>query len=130
DRGWGSAPTQVHVLVTKGGIILAIHKHDITVHETRTFPTKNVRLYDDFRATLPRRAVIDAASWAPDDFTAARVLVAGVQQIRVPPMLLREQVQKRTKLPRRRLLLLLCNDLEAGAQALSEIEFLRFCVRH
>ena len=27
-------------------------------------------------------------------------------------------------------LLLLCNDLEGGAQALSEIEFLRFCVRH
>ena len=33
-------------------------------------------------------------------------------------------------MPRRRLLLLLCNDLEGGAQALSEIEFLRFCVRH
>ena len=129
-RVWGFATTQIHVLVTKGGRVLAVPNVDITVHETRTFPTEDVRLFDDFRATLPRRAVIDAASWAPDDFTAARVLVAGVQQIRVPPMLLREQVQKRTKLPRRRLLLLLCNDLEGGAQALSEIEFLRFCVRH
>ena len=119
-RVWGFATTQIHVLVTKGGRVLAVPNVDITIHETRTFPTEDVRLLDDFRATLPRRAVIDAASWAPDDFTAARVLVAGVQQIRVPPMLLREQVQKRTKLPRRRLLLLLCNDLEGGAQALSE----------
>jgi hypothetical protein len=129
-RIWGFATAQIHVVVGKGARLLAVPGVDIVVHETRRFPTGDVRLFDDLRATLPDRAVVDAASWACDDFTAARLLVAGVQQLRVQPSLLTQQVQSRPKLPRRRLLLLLCKDLEGGAQALSEVEFLKFCKRH
>lgn len=93
-------------------------------------PDRDIRLFDDFRTTLPKRAVIDAATWTIDQHEASRLLVAGVQQLNVPPAWLRQEIEVRRTSRHRRLLLLLCNDLEGGAQALSEVEFLAFCRRH
>ena len=44
--------------------------------------------------------------------------------------MLKEELLARKTSRHRRLLLLLCNDLEGGAQALSEVEFLSFSRRH
>lgn len=120
----------VHLLVPKGSCVLDVPGVTVVVHEQRRMPAEVIRLFDDLRVTLPHRAVVDAASWTTDRKTAARLLVAGVQQMRLYPSLLREEVLSRKTLRHRHLLLLLCNDLEGGAEALSEIEFLAFCRRH
>ena len=130
ERIYGFPAKAVHVLVPDGRRVLPVPGVDVVVHPCRQFPDEAIRLFDDLRATPTSRAVVDAAAWAADEKTAARLLVAGVQQLRIYPTLLKDEVLARKTLRRRRLLLLLCNDLEGGAQALSEVEFLAFCRRH
>lgn len=126
----GFKTVAVHVIVRKGGKVLPVPGVDVVVHETRRFPAEDIRLLDGLRTTLPDRAFVEAATHSEDWMTAARVLVAGVQQARVPPVLMRDHLLSAPRARHRRLLLLLCNDLEGGAQALSEVEFLAFCRRH
>jgi hypothetical protein len=128
-RTFGFPTKAVHVLVPDGRRVLPVPGVEIAVHRCRRFPDDDVRLFDELRSTLPHRAIIDAASWTTDGLTASRLLVAGVQQLRIYPTLLRDEVLARKTLRNHRLLLLLCNDLEGGAQALSEVEFLAFCRR-
>jgi hypothetical protein len=95
----------VHVLIRKGDKVLSVPGVEIVVHETRRFPAEDVRLLDNLPTTLPARAFVEAATDSQDWMTATRAR-------------------------HRRLLLLLANDLEGGAHALSEVEFLAFCQRH
>ena len=126
----GFRTATVHVVINKGDKVLPVPGVEVAVHETRRFPSDAVRLLDYLPATLPDRAFVDAATHSKDWMTAARVLVAGVQQARVAPSQMRDQLLAATRARHRRLLLLLANDLEGGAQALSEVEFLAFCRRH
>ena len=127
-RGF-NAP-EVQLLVPKGSRFLGVPGVAVDLHEQRRMPADDIRLFDNLRTTLPCRAVIDAASWSANQTTASRLLVAAVQQMRLQPSVLKNEVLARKTLRHRRLLLLLCNDLEGGAQALSEVEFLAFCRRH
>jgi len=127
-RGFGTA--DVHLLIPQGSRFLGVPGVDVRLHPCRRFPSKDLRLLDNLRSTLPHRALIDAATWTSDELAAARLLVAGVQQLRMYPSLLRSELAARRTSRHRRLLLLLCNDLDGGAQALSEVEFLAFCRRH
>lgn len=127
-RGFRSA--EVHLLAPQGSRVLGVPGVSVVVHELRRFPADGIRLFDNLRVTLPARAVVDAASWTTDEMTAARLLVAGVQQLRIYPSVLKSELLARRTTRHRRLLLLLCNDLEGGAEALSEVEFLAFCRRH
>lgn len=126
----GFAAGDVHLLTPQGSRFLGVPGVDVRLHPCRQFPNEDIRLLNDLRATLPWRAVVEAASWTVDQLTASRLLVAGVQQLRIQPVLLREELLKRRTSRHRRLLLLLVNDVEGGAQALSEVEFLAFCRRH
>jgi hypothetical protein len=76
------------------------------------------------------RSVIDACAWTEDGREVARLLVASVQQRRAWPDRLRLALDAAGRIRHRRLLQLLLVDLEGGAQALSEVEFLAFCRRH
>jgi hypothetical protein len=125
----GFDTSDIHLLIPQGGRFLGVPGLTVVVHELRQFPTDTIRLFDDLRVTLPARAVVDAACWTSDEMTAARLLVAGVQQLRIRPAYLKTELLKRKTSRHRRLLLLLCSDLEGGAQALSEVEFLKFCRR-
>lgn len=126
----GFDTSDVHLLIPHGTRFLRVPGVTVVVHKVRRYPIEDIRLFDDMRVTLPARAVVDAASWAADEMTAARLLVAGVQQLRIYPSLLKREVLARKTLRHRRMLNLLCNDLEGGAEALSEVEFLAFCRRH
>jgi hypothetical protein len=130
DRIYGFTSKSVHVLVPDGRRVLPVPGVEVAVHPCRQFPYDDIRMFDNPRTTLAHRAVIDAATWAADPTTASRLLVAGVQQLRIHPTLLKDEVLARRTIRHRRLLRLLCNDLEGGAEALSEVEFLAFCRRH
>ena len=126
----GFAAKEVHLLTPKGSCVLDVPGVTVVAHQQRRMPAADIKLFDDLRTTLPHRSLVDAASWTSDPQEASRLLVAGVQQLRLSPSLLRDRVLARKTLRHRRLLHLLCNDLEGGAQALSEVEFLAFCRRH
>jgi hypothetical protein len=73
---------------------------------------------------------VDAAVWSRDVRRAWRLVVAPVQARRLVPEQIREELEQAGKVRHRNTLRLLLADLEGGAQALSEVEFLRFCRRH
>ena len=127
-RGFASAA--IHVLVPFGRRVLLVPGVEIVVHPQRRFPADDIRLLNNLRTTLPDRALVDAATWEADQMTAARLVVAGIQQLRIPPALIKAELLVRKTSRHRRVLMLLANDLEGGAQALSEVEFLAFCRRH
>ena len=126
----GFATADIHVLVPQGTIVLPVPGVTVKAHQLRCMPVDVIRLFDDLRVTLPPRAFIDAASWEHDVMTATRLVVAAVQQRVTQATLMRDELLERPNARHRKVLLLLLNDLEGGAQALSEVEFLRFCKRH
>jgi hypothetical protein len=120
----------VHVLVQRGAKLLDVPGVPVKVHESRRFTEEDVWVINQPRRVSPARAIVDSAVWTRPPAHAARVLVAGVQQRLVTPNELSEELEKAGHVRHRRMLRLLLNDLEGGAQALSEVEFLRFCRRH
>jgi hypothetical protein len=75
-------------------------------------------------------ATLHAAAWAPSDREAELRLALVVQQKQTTPGRLRSVLLKQTRLRRRALLLEVLDDIELGAHASSELDFLRFCRRH
>jgi len=120
----------VHVVVCRGARVLAVPDVEIVVHESRRFDASHAFRGRSPATTSLRRSTVDAASWSPDVWTALRVFVAPVQQRRETPSALRDELLSAGRIKHRRQLLALANDLCGGAQALSEVEFLRFCRRH
>lgn len=80
------------------------------------------------RTRLPR-SLVDAAAWAATDDRARAVLAAGVQQRLTRVRDLRAVVDRFPTLPRRRLIRVTLDDIDGGAQALSEINFSRLIRR-
>ena len=75
------------------------------------------------------RAVVDAAAWARTPDEARLVLAAASQQRRVSPAELTDVVAALPRVRRRRLIRTTVGDIEGGAQALSEIDFMALCRR-
>ncbi len=71
-------------------------------------------------------ALLHAAAWAGSDRAAEWRIAAGVQQRLVTPVLLRETLALLPRLPRRDLVRTVLDDVELGAHAASELDFLRF----
>lgn len=80
--------------------------------------------------TTMARSLVDAAQWARTDDEAQVVLAAGCQQRLATPAELRGVVGRMPKVRRRALILTTILDIEGGAEALSEIDFVRLCRRH
>lgn len=74
--------------------------------------------------------VLHAAGWAASDRWAEQRLASAVQQRLTVVPLLRSTLAQMPKLPRRELVLTVLDDLELGAQASSELDFLTFCRRN
>jgi len=129
-RVTGFPCSTVHVVVPKGARVLPVPGVWVEVHQFRAFPKDCIRLVDHLPVTYGARAVVDAATFADDVFTATRILVAGVQQLRYSATEFRELLLAAPRARHRRVLLLLAGDLEGGAHALSEVDFLKFCKRH
>ena len=120
----------VHLLVPRGGHVLPVADVVVKIHESRRFEADDVVHGRAPQLVRLARATVDAAAWSHDIPTASRILVAPVQQRRLRAPQLRAEIIAATRMPYRRQLLALANDLCGGAEALSEVEFLRFCRRH
>ena len=127
-RGFECA--EVHVLVLKGGHVLPVDGVDVVVHQSRRFTADDVVRGPGPPATRLTRATVDAAVWTRDLWTANRIFVAPVQQRRGLARELRDELLRAGMVRHRRQLIPLAHDLCGGAEALSEVEFLRFCRRH
>ena len=71
-------------------------------------------------------AVLHSAAWAVSDRAAEWRVAAAVQARLAVPGDLRRALDDLPRLPRRRLVLTVLDDVELGAQAAGELEFLRF----
>lgn len=78
----------------------------------------------------PQAAVLHAAAWAPSDRAAEWRIAASVQQKLTAVPVLRKVLADLPRLRRRALILEVLDDVELGAHAASELEFLRFCRRN
>jgi hypothetical protein len=68
--------------------------------------------------------------WSRSPRTACGALAAGVQQRLTTAERLRSALEPAGRVQHRKLLLAVLADIEGGAQAVSELDFLRFCRRH
>jgi hypothetical protein len=125
----GFATAAVHILVGRGARVLPTDAVDIVVHESRRFTMGDV-LPRRPPITTIERATTDAAVWSPDIKSATRVLTAAVQQRRTTAGRLTAELSAAGQVKYRRVLLPFLADLEGGAEALSEVAFLRWCRRH
>ncbi len=75
-------------------------------------------------------ALLHAVAWAGTDKAAEWRVAAAVQQRLVQVADVRTALTAMPKLPRRSLLLTVLDDVELGAHAGSELQFLRFCREH
>lgn len=101
----------------------------VVLHRTTVLPRQHLQVARPPRTTTAR-ALVDAASWARSVDEAQSVLAAGCQQRRVLPEELSEVLDVLGRAPRRRLIRQTVDDIAGGAQALSEIDFVRLCRRH
>ncbi|WP_285794499.1 hypothetical protein [Micromonospora sp. NBRC 107095] len=108
---------------------LPIDMPAVLVHRTTVLPESHRQLARPPRTTTAR-ALVDAAGWAAGVDEAQAVLAAGCQQRRVLPEELRAVLDVLPRVPRRHLIGQTVGDIAGGAQALSEIDFLRLCRRH
>jgi hypothetical protein len=75
------------------------------------------------------RSVVDGAAWARTSDEARLVLTAACQQRRVLPVDVAEVLAAMPRVRRRRLIRTTVADIEGGAHALSEIDFMALCRR-
>ncbi|WBB81719.1 hypothetical protein O7606_10350 [Micromonospora sp. WMMD882] len=101
----------------------------VRVHRTTVLPPEHLQVGRPPRTTTAR-SLVDAAGWARDEAQAQTVLAAGCQQRRVLPEELRQVLGALPRAPRRLLVQQTVADIAGGAEALSEIDFVRLCRRH
>lgn len=111
---------------------------DGALPDRRRVQVRRVRGLDDLldgSADHPPRlsvhvAVLQAAAWAESDRAAESRVAAAVQQRITAVPLLRSSLELLPRLPRRALVRRVLQDVELGAHALTELDFLRFCRKH
>lgn len=81
----------------------------------------------DLPLVSPHAAVLHACAWAPTDRAAEWRLAAVVQQGLTAVPLIRLAFAQMPRLHRRVLIAAVLDDVELGAHAASELQFLRFC---
>jgi hypothetical protein len=126
----GFPTSQIHIVVRRGARVMAVPGLDAIVHESRRFCADDVVRCVGLPATSIDRSAVDAAVWSVDRRTATRIVVAPVQQRRTDAGRLHAELVRAGKVRYRRSLLQFLADVAGGAEALSEVEFLRWCRRH
>jgi len=102
---------------------------NVVTHYSRTLADLDVHPTRQPRRTRVARSLIDAAAWMPTDRGAAAILSAGVQQGLARVADLTVVVDRMEVLRRRQLITQTLGDVAGGAQAISELDFLRLVVR-
>lgn len=120
----------VHVLVARGRTPAPLSPLPAVLHESRRFGASDVRSAHGVPATTVERSAVDAAAWSARPRTACGVLAAVVQQRLSTPERLLCTLQEAGQVRHRQILRSALSDMVGGAQAVSELDFLRFCRRH
>jgi very-short-patch-repair endonuclease len=101
----------------------------VKVHRAVHLPDEDVQIGRPARTATPR-SLVDAAQWAPSTDEARSIIVAGCQQRLVTPKEIYAVVERMPRARRRSVVLETVRYAEGGAEALSEIDFVRLCRRH
>jgi hypothetical protein len=127
--GWDRGST--HVVVRRGSTPprLPDAVGPVTVHESRRHTADDVHTRGGLRMHSVDRAAVDAAAWSAGDRSACGLLAAVVQQRLTTADRLLAELDLAGKVRRRGLMRLTLGDVAGGSQALSEIDFVRFCRR-
>jgi hypothetical protein len=126
--GW--EPDCIEVVVPRGTTVPRDLGIDVKIHESRRFSAADIHPGRPLPQVRVERALIDAAVWSRSPRTACGVLAAGVQQRLAQPARLLEELHGAGAVRHRRVLSAALLDIGGGAQAVSELDFLRFCRRH
>jgi hypothetical protein len=126
--GWGAEC--IEIVVPHGTHVPPGLGLDVKVHESRRFSAEDIHPGRAIPTVWVERALVDAAVWSTRPRTGCGILAAGVQQRLTTAPRLREVLQLAGAVRHRRVLAAALADIEGGAQAMSEIDFLRFCRRH
>ncbi len=125
--GWPRPAT--HVIVARGlappEIPAALGP--VTVHESRRHREEDVVVRSGLRTHTIERAGVDAGAWSDTDRSAGGVLAALVQQRLTTTDRVLATLETVGHVKRRRLMQRVLQDVAGGSQALSEIDFVRFC---
>nr|UXE44623.1 hypothetical protein Hi04_10k_c2835_00028 [uncultured bacterium] len=100
------------------------------VHESRRFEATDIHPVREPRRVGVARAAIDAAAWTKQPRSACGLLAAVVQQGKAPARLLSSELGRAGAIRHRRLMQAVLNDIEGGAQALTEVDLARVCQRY
>ncbi|HEX3707083.1 MAG TPA: hypothetical protein VHV76_10670 [Mycobacteriales bacterium] len=120
----------IELLVPRGTTVPKGLELPVKIHESRRFTVADLHPGRTLPQVRAERALIDAAVWSSRPRTACGVLAAGVQQRLTTPAKLFSELDLAGAVRHRRLLAAALGDIAGGAQAVSEIDFLRFCRRN
>jgi very-short-patch-repair endonuclease len=120
----------IEVLVPRGTVVNRRIGIDQKIHESRRFSADDVHRGRGLPQVRIERALIDAATWSRNPRTACGVVAAGVQQRLTTAGRLFDELADAGQVRHRRLLAAALVDIEGGAHAVSEMDFLRFCRRN
>ena len=125
-RGFRSG--QIHVLLPAATRCVR-PPPEVLPHRTTHLPAGDIRRGPGPPATVPARALVDAAQWAYDDGAARAIVAAGLQQRVVRPDDVRRVLARMTRAHRRSLISQMIEYALDGAHTRSEADFLRLCKR-
>jgi hypothetical protein len=126
--GW--QPECIEIVVPKGVLVPPGLGLDVKVHESRRFSVEHLHVGRSIPSVRIERALIDGAVWSRSPRTACGFLAAGVQQRLTVASRLIDELDAAGAVRHRSLLRRALVDIDGGAQAMSEIDFLRFCRRN
>jgi hypothetical protein len=127
-RRWPAV--KIEVLVPRGTTYPRVRLADVKVHESRRFSAEDLHVSAWPPRVRVERALVDAAVWSTRPRPACGVLAAGVQQRLTSADRLQDELERAGQVRFRRLLRSALVDIGGGAQAVSEIDFGRFCRRN
>jgi hypothetical protein len=102
---------------------------NVVVHRVRK-PERWVRELRSLPVVSTHAATLPAAAWARTDRAAEWRVAAAVQRRVTAVPLLRETLTQMPRLKRHALVLVVLDDVELGAHAGTELQYLRFCRTH
>ncbi|MFL6160719.1 MAG: hypothetical protein ACJ74U_00690 [Jatrophihabitantaceae bacterium] len=122
--GW--TRPEIHVLAPYGAKVRHLPGLAIVLHRCRAWP---VPAWSNYRCEELGSALVRAAGCL-DRRPACGLLAAAVQQRLITPARLRAALARSSRARHRPALLAAVADIEGGADALSEIDFIRLCHRY
>lgn len=127
-KGW--AAKQVEVVVMRGERPSLPKGVRVKVHETRRPFHLDTHPITSPPCLRVERAAVDAAAWTTSPRAACGLLVAVVQQRLSVPDKLRVALTRAGRVRHTRLLRAVLNDIEGGAQAMTEVDLAGVCRRY